>query len=136
MMSRSSGHARVPTISSLHMGQTSLEFAAEASVALVESPSSRDILELISWFSEDICEFETSEFNDTELADGESRLELRFGVTAGDNDLPLPKTLPPPSFLEDIVLWSASERRERPHASESCKLAGTFTYRDADRELS
>jgi len=87
----------------LHIGQTSFEFTAEASAALVESPISKDILELISWFSEDTCEFETSEFNDTELSEGESRLGLRFGATAGDNDLPLPRTLPPPSFLEDII---------------------------------
>ena len=92
----------MPTISSLHIGQTSLEFAAEVSAALVESLISKDILELISWFSEDTCEVEISEFNDTELSDGESRVEWCLRVTAGDNDLPLPRSRPPPSFLEDI----------------------------------
>ncbi len=39
------------------------------------------------------------------LAVGESRLELLWGyaATAGDNDLPLPSTRPPPSFLADIL---------------------------------
>jgi hypothetical protein len=103
-MPRSPAILLVPTISPLHIGQTSLEFAAEASAALVESPASNDILELISWFSEDTCEFDTSEFKETELSDGDSRLGLRFGATAGDNDLPLPRTLPPPNFLEDMVV--------------------------------
>lgn len=39
------------------------------------------------------------------LAVGESRLELLWGyaATAGNNDLPLPSTRPPPSFLADIL---------------------------------
>ena len=64
------------------------------------SPSlwSREILELRSWASVEGWE---EELTDTELADGESRLEF-LGGYAGDRDLPLPSTLPPPSFRADM----------------------------------
>lgn len=87
------------TISSLHIGQTSLVDAARAAAALL-SPSlwSREILELRSWASVEGWEEELTE---RELAVGESRLEF-LGGYAGERDLPLPSTLPPPSFRADM----------------------------------
>lgn len=41
------------TISSLHIGQASLELAAAAALTVDESPLSRDILEIRSWLSEE-----------------------------------------------------------------------------------
>lgn len=87
------------TISSLHIGQASLVEAAKAAAAAL-SPSlwSREILELRSWASVEGCE---EELTDTELAVGESRLDFLAGYT-GERDLPLPSTLPPPSFRADM----------------------------------
>lgn len=88
-----------PTISSLQIGHASLVDAARAAAAAL-SPSlwSREILELRSWASVEGWE---EELTDTELAVGESRLEF-LGGYAGESDLPLPSTLPPPSFRADI----------------------------------
>ena len=45
-----------------------------------------------------------------ELSDGDIKLELLGGrPSAGDSDLPLPRILPPPSFLDILA--------ERPTAS-------------------
>ena len=87
------------TISSLHIGQASLVEAARAAAAAL-SPSlwSREILELRSWASVEGWE---EELTDTELAVGESRLEF-LGGYVGERDLPLPSTLPPPSFRADM----------------------------------
>ena len=48
---------------------------------------------------------EADESTETVLAEGESRLVDRWGRggTAGDKLFPLPKTLPLPSFRDDIV---------------------------------
>lgn len=87
------------TISSLHIGQTSrVEAARAAAAALSPSLWSREILELRSWASVEGWE---EELTDTELAVGESRLEFLVGY-AGERDLPLPSTLPPPSFRADM----------------------------------
>ena len=61
-------------------------------------------MELKSWKSIDCREVEAEELIETELAEGDNRLAFRGGKTAaaGDIDLPLPRILPPPSFLEDI----------------------------------
>ena len=88
------------TISSLHIGQASLVDAARAA-AIPLSPSlwSKEILELRSCASVEGWE---EELTDKELADGESRLEF-LGGYAGESDLPLPSTLPPPSFRADMA---------------------------------
>ena len=87
------------TISSLHIGQASLvEAARVAAAALSPSLWSKEILELKSWASVEGCE---EELTDKELAVGESRLEF-LGGYAGERDLPLPSTLPPPSFRADM----------------------------------
>ena len=95
------------TISSLHIGHTSLELA-EAAAAL--SALSKDTLEIMSCVS--VVEaglFEACEFNETELSEGDSRLTFRLccgrgkGETAGDTFRPLPKTLPPPRDLPEVM---------------------------------
>jgi hypothetical protein len=91
------------TISSLQIGQTSLVVAATAAD---ESPLSSDTLELISGGSKDTWEFETWDCSDTELSDGDNKLECFSGVvtTGAVNERPPPRTLPPPSFLDAIVV--------------------------------
>lgn len=87
------------TISSLHIGHASLVDAARAAAEPTSpSPWSRETLELRSWASVEGWEEEST---DRELGVGESRLEFRGGY-AGERDLPLPSTLPPPSFLADM----------------------------------
>lgn len=89
------------TISSLHIGHASLVDAARAAAEPTSpSPWSRETLELRSWASVEGWEEEST---DRELGVGESRLEFRGGY-AGERDLPLPSTLPPPSFLADMSL--------------------------------
>ena len=52
-----------------------------------------------------------------ELSEGDIRLEVLGGrPTAGDSDLPLPKILPPPSFLDILA--------ERPTASLGTRYSG------------
>ena len=48
---------------------------------------------------------DVEELRDMELADGDSRAELRFGrgEAAGDSVFAFPSTLPPPSFLPDMI---------------------------------
>ena len=52
----------------------------------------------------DCWDVETEESRETVLADGDSRLEFLWGrpAVAGESDLPLPRTLPPPSLLDDM----------------------------------
>ena len=95
------------TISSLHIGQASLVEAASAAAGLL-SPSlcSSETLELRSWASVEGWE---EELTDTELAAGESRLEFLGGYT-GERGLPLPSTLPPPSFRADMSPYIIGSR--------------------------
>ena len=93
------------TISSLHIGHTSLELA-EAVAAL-----SKDTLEIMSCVSAvEAGLFEACEFNETELSEGDSRLTFRLCCgggkeeTAGDTFRPLPKTLPPPRDLPEVMI--------------------------------
>ena len=60
----------------------------------------------MSWVSVDSGDAEEAELRDTELGVGDKRLEFFCGggATAGESDLPLPSTLPPPSFLADILV--------------------------------
>ena len=92
------------TISSLQIGQASRGPAAREE-SLFSSFCSKDTRELRSWGSVDGCDVDADEVTEIELAEGESRLELRWGkaAEAGASPLPLPSTLPPPSFLDDIV---------------------------------
>ena len=92
------------TISSLHIGHTSLELV-EAAAAL-----SKDTLEIMSCVSAvEAGLFEACEFNETELSEGDSRLTFRLCCgggkeeTAGDTFRPLPKTLPPPRDLPEVM---------------------------------
>lgn len=60
--------------------------------------------------SEDSGVVEVCESSETELADGDRRLVFRvccgraLAATAGDSDLPLPSTLPPPSDLREAMI--------------------------------
>ena len=62
---------------------------------------------------------------DIELAEGDSRLELRRGYSAeaGVSSLPFPSTLLPPSFLEDII--PAFEIHEPPVVTTRLRLGVT-----------
>lgn len=76
-----------------------MDAARAAAAAISPSLWSSDILELRSWASVEGWE---EELTDTELAVGESRLGF-LGGYAGERGLPLPSTLPPPSFRADIL---------------------------------
>ena len=92
-----------PAISSLHIGQASLELAAAATAGLSTSLCSNEILELRSCASVEGWEVEAEELTERVLSEGESRLESRAGyVGAGARFRPLPSTRPPPSFRADI----------------------------------
>lgn len=60
--------------------------------------------------SEDSGVVEVCESSETELADGDRKLVFRvccgraLAATAGDSDLPLPNTLPPPSDLREAMI--------------------------------
>ena len=61
-----------------------------------------------------------------EEADGESKLELRAG-RAGDRDLPLPSTRPPPSFRPDMATPVCRRHQvERKKPKESNVLLKTL----------
>lgn len=72
------------------------------------SPWSTEIREARSWLSED-GGVETPEPSERVLAEGERygfcACGFWAGGTAGDKDLPLPSTLPPPRVLLDMFLW-------------------------------
>jgi hypothetical protein len=107
-----------PTISSLHIGHTSLldALAAAFSVGPI-----RTLLLMSSLVSAvlaglmDVCEL-----SDTELSEGDSRLALRRwtaaagcgGGAAGDRFLPLPSTRPPPRDLREVIFGSVLWSRE------------------------
>ena len=89
------------------MGHMSLELAEAAATEGPCSPiATRDVR---SSASDDMGVVEVCELKDTELSDGESRLAFReccgLAAVAGDNDLPLPKILPPPSDLRAAILF-------------------------------
>lgn len=74
---------------------------------MVVSAFSRDILDVISWVSEENCDAEACELSDTLLAEGDRTLGFVCGDgvgTAGERDFPLPRTRPPPSVLRDMIL--------------------------------
>lgn len=98
-------HHSEHTISSLQIGHTRLEVAEVAASKVFSSRRSKDILEVRSWASVEVCDVEVEEFKETELVDGESRSEVCFGkrVMAGERDRPLPRTRPPPNFLPDMM---------------------------------
>ena len=75
-----------------------MDAARAAAVLLSPSLCSSETLELRSWASVEGWE---EELTDKELAVGDSRLEF-LGGYAGERDLPLPSTLPPPSFRADM----------------------------------
>lgn len=96
----------MPTISSLHIGQTMRELAAAAACA---APcSSRAMRDVRSSFSVDIGVLEVCELRDTELSEGDSKPGLRTdwtclggagGCDGGARLLPDPRTRPPPRLL-------------------------------------
>jgi hypothetical protein len=55
--------------------------------------------------SEGRGETEVCELREMELSEGDRRFAFGLcgGGTAGDSDLPLPRTLPPPRALLDII---------------------------------
>ena len=106
-----------------------MEAASAAAAALSPSLWSREILELRSWASVEGWE---EELTDTELAVGDSRLEF-LGGYAGERDLPLPSTLPPPSFRADMSPCVIKDRdRLLPHTGIS---NGGGTCRNSDIAL-
>lgn len=124
----SSRSARVPTISSLHIGHTSLLEALAA--AFCVSPR-RTLLLMSSLVSAVLAGlFDVCELKDTELSEGDSRLALRrcwaagcgemagdrAGERAGERFLPLPSTRPPPSDLPEVMIEAVEESRGCPWA--------------------
>lgn len=97
-----------PTISSLHIGQTSRELAAAA--AWAEPCSSRATRDVRSSFSVDMGVLEVCELNDTELSEGDSRpICLGWGGCGGGGaarPFPLPSTRPPPRLLRAAMAVS------------------------------
>jgi hypothetical protein len=95
------------TISSLHIGQASLELAEVATLGADESPWSKDTLEAKSWLSDE-GGVETPDSRERLLGEGETRWALDLWSwgdrAAGDNDFPLPRILPPPRVLLDMIL--------------------------------
>ena len=112
------------TISSLHIGHASLELAAAEVATLMCSLFSSDILDLMSCCSCEVYEVEAEESSEMELADGDSKLEFRLGrgELAGDKERPLPKTLPPPSFLPDMISPVDSRKLSRSKATKTCPV--------------
>ena len=53
----------------------------------------------------EVCDVEAEESKDIELGEGDRRSEFLFGsaAAAGDNEFPLPNTLPPPSVLPGML---------------------------------
>lgn len=91
------------TISSLQMGQNSLDGEADTEVVL-PSFCSNDTLEVKSRASTDSCDVEWEELIESELTDGDNKLVFLAGkgFAVGNKDLPLPRILPPPRLLFDI----------------------------------
>jgi hypothetical protein len=106
-----------PTISSLHIGHTSLLEALAAAFSLGPIKTLLVMSSLVSAVLAgllDVCEL-----SDTELSEGDSRLALRRwtaagcgGAAAGDRFLPLPSTRPPPRDLREVMFGSVFWSRE------------------------
>lgn len=96
-----------PTISSLQIGQNSLDGEADTEFALPSFCSS-ETLEVKSKASTDNCDVEGEELTESELTDGDNKLVLLVGkeFAVGNKDLPLPRILPPPRLRFDIFLGS------------------------------
>lgn len=98
------------TISSLQIGQESWAPGAAGAADIEVPPFSRDILEVRSWVSEDICDADVCELMETLLAAGESTL-FGCGDGAAARALGFPRTRPPPSVLRDIIrAWEAGRK--------------------------
>jgi hypothetical protein len=102
-----SGRRQRPTISSLHIGHTSLLDALATAFSL--GPTST-LLVMSSFVSAVLAGlFDVCELSDTELSDGERKLALRrcwacgWGDMAGDRFFPLPNTRPPPKDLREAI---------------------------------
>lgn len=101
------------TISSLHIGHTSL---LDALAAAFSFELSKTLLEMSSRVSAVLAGLlDVWELNETELSEGDSRLALRWWAccgrvtaageaAAGDRFLPLPRTRPPPSDLREVMM--------------------------------
>ena len=95
---------------------------AATAAALSASLCSSEILELISWASVESCDVEAEELTERVLSDGESKLEFLAGyVGAGARSRPLPRTRPPPSFREDMII----KELEAHEIKSSHVLSGT-----------
>lgn len=101
------------TISSLHIGHTSLLEALAAAFSPWPNSTLLPISSLVSAVLAgllDVCEL-----RETELSEGDSRLVLRrcwvggLGETAGDRCLPLPSTRPPPRDLPEVMIAAGEE---------------------------
>lgn len=90
------------TISSLHIGQISVDLVEAAAAPLLSSLWSKDTLALRSCGSVDA---EIDELTEMELVEGDCKLVVRGGraAAAGERFLPLPNTLPPSSVRAAIV---------------------------------
>ena len=91
------------TISSLQIGQNSLDAKADAA-AVPPLSCSTETLEVRSRASTDSCDVEGEELTESELTEGDNKLGFLVGkgFTVGSKDLPLPRILPPPRLLFDI----------------------------------
>jgi hypothetical protein len=108
----------MPTISSLHIGHTSLlEALAAAAFSVLASKTLLPMSSLVSAVLAgltDVCEL-----RDTELSEGDIRLALRSwwgrgrGDTAGERCFPLPSTRPPPRDLPEVMLRSRGGEEQR-----------------------
>lgn len=114
------GRCHEPTISSLHIGHTSLLDALAAAFSVGPISTLLLMSSRVSWVLAglmDVCEL-----SDTELSEGDSRLALRRwagavavgcgGGAAGDRFLPLPSTRPPPRDLREVIFGSVLWSRE------------------------
>jgi hypothetical protein len=101
------GRHQPPTISSLHIGHTSLLDALAAAFSLGPSSTLLLMSSLISAVLAGLCD--VCELRDTELGEGERKLALRrccgcgWGDMAGDRFFPLPSTRPPPRDLREAM---------------------------------
>jgi hypothetical protein len=92
-------------MSSLQMGQTRRELAAAAPTGpLFDSRAIREAMSSVS-----VVEVWELDASDRELSEGVSWCG-RCGWTAGDNERPLPKTLPPPNVRREAMREPKSAR--------------------------
>lgn len=92
------------TISSLQIGQDSLD-AEEDTAAVSASFCANETFEVRSRASTDSCDVEGEELTESGLTDGDNKVGFLDGkeLPGGNNDLPLPRILPPPRLLFDIL---------------------------------